>query len=65
VQKDLAQMAKAKGIYRTLDLWAMLSPKLVGGETSKCLPKKDSSKAGKQVNGGDVDVKYERLASPR
>ena len=56
MQKDLAQMAKAKGIYRTLDLWAMLSPKLVGKETSKCLLKEDSNKVGKQVNGVDVDV---------
>jgi len=65
MHKDLAEMAKAKGIYQTLDLWAMLSPRLAGNATSKCLPEEDSNKAGKQVNGGDVDVKDECLASPR
>lgn len=62
---DLAQIAKSKGIYLTLSLWSILSPRLAGNETSKCLPKEDSNKAGKQGDGGDVDVKDESLVSPR
>jgi len=40
MHKDLAQISKAQGIYRTLALLAILSHKLVKNETSKYSPKK-------------------------
>ncbi|MGB8707103.1 MAG: hypothetical protein WCD72_04035 [Dehalococcoidia bacterium] len=65
MHKDLAQISKAQGIYRTLALLAILSPKLVKNETSKYFPKRDSHTTDEQVNVGDVDVKDECMASPR
>jgi len=65
MHKDLAQISKAQGIYRTLALLAILSSKLVENETSKYSPEKNSYKADKQVNVCDVDVKDECMASPR
>jgi len=65
MHNDLAQMAKAKGIYRTLALCAILSLKPVGNETNKCSLEKESHEAAKQVNVGHIDEKYECLASPR
>jgi hypothetical protein len=61
----LAQMARSKGIYLTLSLWSMLSPRLAGNETSKCLSKEHSDKVVKQGDGEDVDVKDESIVSPR
>jgi hypothetical protein len=61
----LAQMARSKGIYLTLSLWSMLSPRLAGNETSKCLPEEHSDKVVKQGDGEDVDVKDESIVSPR
>jgi len=65
MHKDLAQISKAQGIYRTLALCAILSPRLVGKESSKYSPEKESHRADKQINVGDVDVKDECMASPR
>ena len=65
MHKDLAQISKAQGIYRTLALLAILSPKLVKNETVKYSPEKEDHKADKQVNVGHVDEKYECLTSPR
>jgi hypothetical protein len=61
----LAQMAKSKGIYLTLSLWSMLSPRLARNETSKCLPEEHSNKAVEQDERDDVDVKGESIVSPR
>ena len=50
MHKDLAQISKAKGIYRTLDLWAMLSPELVAGDKpNQCSSKKNSRESQKQI----------------
>lgn len=62
---DLARMSKAKGIYRTLALLAILSPKPIRHETSKYLPRRDSRKANEQVNISDAGVKKECTVSPR
>jgi hypothetical protein len=58
---DLVRMSKARGIYRTMTLLAILSHKPVGNETIKYPLEKDSHETAKQVNVG----KYECLASPR
>jgi len=63
--RDLAQMSKAKGIYRTLALLAILSPKPIRHETSKYSPRKDSHKTDEQVNISDAGVKKECTVSPR
>jgi hypothetical protein len=65
MHKDLAQISKAQGIYRTLALLAILSHKPVGNETSKYSPKRDSHTTDEQVNVGDVGVKDKFIASPR
>ena len=65
MHKDLAQISKAQGIYRTLALYAILSTRLVKNETVKYSPEKEDHKADKQVNVGDVGVKDECMASPR
>jgi hypothetical protein len=65
MHKDLAQISKAQGIYRTLALLAILSHKPVGNETSKYSPEKEDHKADEQVNVGDVGVKDKFIASPR
>jgi hypothetical protein len=57
-------MAKSRGIYLTLSLWSMLSPKLVVEKTSKCLPKEHGDKASKQDDGDDADGKDESLGAP-
>jgi hypothetical protein len=62
---DLTQMARSKGIYLTLSLWSMLSPKLAGNESSKGLPKDHGNGVGKQGDAEDVDGKDESLGSPR
>jgi hypothetical protein len=65
VHKDLVQISKAQGIYRTLALLAILSPKLGGNESGKHLPKEDSNKPGKQAYAGDIDKKVEYLSSSK
>jgi len=65
MHNDLAQMAKAKGIYRTLGLLAILSPKPAMNKTSKCSLKKEGHEADKQVNAGDVGIKDKCMVSPR
>lgn len=54
--KDLAQISKAKDIYRTLDLLAILSPKAAGHETSQYSPRKNSHKTDEQVDISDAGV---------
>jgi len=61
MHKDLAQISKAHGIFRTLALLAILSHKPAGSETNKYQLEKENHEAAKQVNVG----KYECLASPR
>ena len=46
--KDLFQIAKAKGIYLTMDLWAMLSPELTKGKSSQRSPKEGSHESERQ-----------------
>jgi hypothetical protein len=58
---DLAQMASAKGIYRTLAICAILSHKPVRNEISKYQPEKDTRKPDEQVCAEDVEVKNERM----
>jgi len=53
--KGLSQIAKAKDIYLTLDLWAMLSPKLAEGEPGQCLPKEGSHKSEKQSDEDSIE----------
>jgi hypothetical protein len=54
--RNLAQISKAQGIYRTLDLLAILSPKQVGHETVKYAPRKNSDKTDEQVDITDSGV---------
>jgi len=65
MHKDLAQISKAQGIYRTLALLAILSPKLVKNGTSNYSPEKESRRADEQVNISDAGVKKECTVSPR
>jgi hypothetical protein len=58
-------MAKSKGIYLTLSLWSMLSPKLARNESSKGLSEDHSNEVGKQGDAEDVDGKDESLGLPR
>lgn len=60
----LTQIARSKGIYLTLSLWSMLSPKLAGNEISKRLTEEHRNKAVKQVDGEDVEVTEESIVSP-
>jgi len=46
--KDLFQIAIEKGIYLTLDSWAILSPKLAANESSKSSVKRNISGSEKQ-----------------
>lgn len=46
--KDLFQIAIEKGIYLTLDSWAILSPKLAANESSKSSVKRSISGSEKQ-----------------
>jgi hypothetical protein len=62
---DLPQVPRSKGIYLTLSLWPMLSPRLAENETSKCLAKERSNEVGKQGDAEDVDAKDESIVSPR
>jgi hypothetical protein len=64
MHNDLAQMAKAKGIYRTLALCAILSPKPVKNEINKCPLQKDIHKPGEQAGAGNGEVKDKCMASP-
>lgn len=54
--KDLAQISKAKAIYRILALVAILSPKEAGHETGQHLPVKNSHKTDEQINLSDAGV---------
>ena len=65
MHNDLAQMSKAKGIYRTMALLAILSPKPAMNKTSKYSPEKEDRQVNKQVNVGDVGAKDECMVSPR
>jgi hypothetical protein len=62
---NLVQIAKAKGIYRTLALCAILSPKPVGKETTKCSPKIHGRQTNKRVSVGDIGAGDKCLASAR
>lgn len=59
---DLSQIAKAKGIHRTLAILAILSSKPIRNENIKQLQKNQSHKADKQANVGDTSLKDERLS---
>jgi hypothetical protein len=48
--EDLAQISKARDIYRTLALLAILSPKPVAHENGKHSPRKDNHTTGEVVN---------------
>jgi hypothetical protein len=63
--RDLAQISKAQGIYRTLALWTILSPKLGGSESRKYLSQEDVSKPGEQAYIVDIENKVECLSSPK
>jgi hypothetical protein len=54
--KDLVQISKAKDIYRTLALMAILSPKPVEHETSKCETGKNSHTTEEQVDISDASA---------
>jgi hypothetical protein len=54
--KDLAQISKAKDIYRTLDLLAILSHKGAGHETVKCEPGRNNYKTDEQVDISDAGI---------
>jgi hypothetical protein len=62
--RDLAQISKAKDIYRTQALLAILALKPAGHEASKSLPKTDSHKQDDQVNTGGANMKKESTALP-
>jgi len=51
---DLFQIAQNKGIYQTMFLWAMLSPRLAEKETSK-LSEPDSLKRETESDPGTVE----------
>jgi hypothetical protein len=57
-------MSKAPGIYRTLALLAILSPKPVGNKISKYPPAKENNKANKQTKVGEVGVKINAWLRP-
>jgi hypothetical protein len=65
VHKDLVQISKAQGIYRTLALWTIFSPKLGGNESGKHLSKEDVDKLGEQAFTVDIDKKVEYLSSSK
>jgi hypothetical protein len=65
MHKDLAQISKAQGIYRTLALLSILSPKPAGNEISKFPPEKDTHKPDEQACAEDVSVNDECMASLR
>jgi hypothetical protein len=54
--KDLAQISKAKDIYRTLDLMAILSPKAAGHKSNQHLSAKNSHKTDEQMDSSDAGV---------
>jgi hypothetical protein len=54
--KDLTQISKANGIYRTLGLLSILSSKAAGHENSQYSTGKNSHKTDEQVNTSDAGV---------
>ena len=65
MHKDLVQISKAQGIYRTLALWTILSPKLGGNESGKHLSQEDFDKLGEQAFIVDINKKVENLVSSK
>jgi hypothetical protein len=63
--RDLAQMSKARGIYRTLTLLAILSHKPIAHETNKYSMRRGSYKIDEQVDISDAGVKKGCVVSPR
>jgi hypothetical protein len=63
--KDLVQISKAQGIYRTLALWTILSPKLGGNESGKYLSQEDVNKPGEQTYTAGANTKVECLSSSK
>jgi hypothetical protein len=64
--KDLVHISKAQGIYRTLALWTILSPKLAGNESRKHLSQEDVvNKPGEQAYTAGTDKKVECLSSSK
>jgi hypothetical protein len=54
--KDLSQISKAKDIYRTLDLLAILSPRSPRHETGQYSQPKQGHNWGEQADFSDADV---------
>jgi len=63
--KDLVHISKAQGIYRTLALWTILSPKLGGNESGEHLSKGPAKKPGEQTYIAGSDKKVECLSSSK
>lgn len=61
MDNDLFQIAKARDIYLTLDLWTMLSPRLSGAVYRKLRPSEGSHESEKQSSKNNI----EHLASAR
>lgn len=62
---DLAQISKAKGIYRTIALWTILSPKLGANENSRHLSQEEVNKLGEQAFTVATDKKGAYLSSSK
>jgi hypothetical protein len=58
---DLAKMSKAKGIYRTLSLLAILSTKPAGNENGENPRRSGSHKADKLSSITDACIKDKRM----
>jgi hypothetical protein len=52
--KDLFQIGTERDIYLTMDLWALLSPRLTAKKSDKSLPKGDVS-CTEKLNEGDIN----------
>ena len=61
--KNLAQVPRAKGIYQTLDLCAILSTSLAREKTGRNSLRKGGSKVAKQSVGENGDGGSESLVS--
>jgi hypothetical protein len=61
MHNDLAQISKARDIYRTLSLLAILSTKPAGNENGEHPERSESHKADKRFSTVDACIKDKRL----
>jgi len=61
MHNDLAQMSKARGIYRTLSLLAILSTRPSGNENGEHPQRRGGHKADKRSSTTDACIKDKRL----